>query len=162
MSIVRHQGGWAIALTLFIALLLAIVPLPDWLTSLRPEWTVLTILYWSIALPQRVGVGIAWIVGLLLDVLSGTLLGQRALSLAVVSYIAIRIHQRIRNYPLIQQALVILVLVALYQLLNLWFDGIIGHPAKGWSYWLPSLTSMILWPWVFLLLRRVRRRYKVN
>jgi rod shape-determining protein MreD len=162
MSISRHQGGWIITLTIFIALLLGILPLPDWAENLRPEWAVLVMLYWCIALPQRIGVGIAWIVGLLLDVLTGTLLGQRALSLAVASYIAMRIHQRIRIYPLIQQALIILVLIALYQLLNLWFDGIIGQPAKGWSYWLSSLTSMAMWPWVFLLLRRLRRRFKVR
>lgn len=162
MKIIRHSGGWTITVTVIFALMLAIIPMPEWADNLRPEWVVMAVLYWSIALPERVGLGIAWLVGLILDVLTGTLLGQRALALTIVTYIAIRFHQRIRIYPLMQQAAIILVLLALYRLLILWFDGITGQPPKGWVYWLPSMTSMLLWPWIFLLLRRVRRNYKVK
>jgi rod shape-determining protein MreD len=162
MILARHQGGWVITTSIVVALMLTILPLPNWAQSYRPEWAALVVLYWCMALPERVGVGIAWIVGILLDVLKGSLLGQHALGLAVIAYLAISLHQRIRVYPLSQQALTILMLLALFQLLVLWFDGITGQPAKDWSYWMPSITSMILWPWVFVILRDLRRRFKVT
>ena len=76
----RSQGGLTIALSFFVALILTIIPLPDWMASFRPEWVALTLIYWSMALPQRVGVGIGWGLGLALDVLKGALLGQHALA----------------------------------------------------------------------------------
>lgn len=163
MTLVRHQGGWIIFVSLVVALMLTILPLPEWAEYYRPEWPALVLIYWCMALPQRVGVGIGWIVGLLVDVLKGALLGQHALGLAVIAYITLNLHQRIRVFPLWQQAVTVLVLLALYQLLILWFDGITaGQTSKGWIYWMPSVVSMVLWPWVFVLLRDIRRRFKVS
>ncbi len=160
-TLIRHQGGFTVALTVLVALMLSIVPLPIWLEVYRPDWPVLVLIYWGLALPQRIGVGYGWITGLLLDVLKGGLLGQHALALSVVMFLTLNLHQRIRVYPLWQQAFSVLMLNALYQLLILWFDGITGQNPKGWDYWMPSLTGTLLWPWVFLLLRDLRRRFKV-
>ncbi|WJW75932.1 rod shape-determining protein MreD [Thiohalobacter sp. IOR34] len=158
----RHQGGGVIAVTLLIALLLGIVPLPEGLRAWRPDWALLALLYWSLALPQRIGVGIGWLTGLLQDVLTGTLLGQHALAYAVAVYLVIKLHQRIRLYPLWQQSLSILVLLTLAQLLMLWINGIIGRPIHAWLYWVPSLVGALLWPLVFSLLRRLRRGFRVS
>lgn len=162
MTLAKHQGGWLIALTLLAALMLTILPLPQWADPYRPEWAALVIVYWCMALPQRVGVTIAWFTGLLLDVLKGALLGQHALALTVIAYVALNLHQRIRVFPLWQQSLAVLMLLALYQLLVLWFDGITGQPPKTWSYWMPSLAGMVLWPWLFIILRDLRRRFRVQ
>ena len=162
MSLSRHQGGWIITLTVLIALTLTIVPLPHWLEPYRPAWPVLALIYRGMALPQRVGVGAGWATGLLIDVLTGSLLGQHALALTVVMFLTLNLHQRIRVFPLWQQALSVLTLTALYQLLVLWFDGITGQRTGGWQYWMPSVIGMLLWPWVFMLLRDVRRRFKVS
>ena len=159
MALIRKQGGLVIVISFLVALVLTVLPLPDWAINLRPEWTALVLLYWCMALPHRVGVGIGWCVGMLLDVLKGTLLGQHALGMAVIAYLTINLHQRIRVFPLWQQALTVLMLLALYQLLILWFSG---QQPKGWTYWLPSISGMVLWPWVFILLRGVRRYFKVN
>lgn len=161
-TLIRHHGGFTITLTVLGALMLTIVPLPQWLEVYRPEWPVLVLIYWGLALPQRIGVGVGWLTGLLVDVLKGGLLGQHALALSVVMFLTLNLHQRIRVYPLWQQALSVLMLNGLYQLLVLWFDGITGQSPKGWEYWMPSLTGMLLWPWVFLLLRDLRRRFKVT
>ena len=161
MSLTRHQGGWIIAISVLVALMLTIVPLPEWLRPYRPEWTVLALIYWGMALPQRVGVGTGWATGLFIDVLKGSLLGQHALALTVVMFLTLNLHQRIRVFPLWQQALAVLVLSGLYQLLVLWFEGITGQRTGGWEYWMPSLIGMLLWPWVFITLRDVRRRFKV-
>ena len=158
----RHRGYWVILLTLVAALGLAIFPLPSWARPYRPDWVLLVLLYWCMALPTRVGVGTAWTLGLLLDVLKGTLLGQHGLGLAVVAFLMLKLHQRIRVYPLWQQALSIGMLLTLNQLFMLWVNGILGRPGIDWSYWIPSLIGMILWPWIFILLRDLRRRFRVH
>lgn len=162
MQISNHQGGGLILLSFIVAFMLTVVPLPEFMQFIRPEWSALVLLYWCMALPDRIGVGIGWIVGLLLDVLTGTLLGQHALAMTVIAYLIINLHQRIRIFPLWQQAAIIWMLLNLYQLLLLWFDGITGQPPKGLQFWLPPISGMILWPVVFILLRRLRRHFKVK
>lgn len=155
------RGTSVIIATFIVALLLTIVPMPDWLAVARPEWGALFLLYWCIMLPFRVGVGSAWVLGLMLDVLRGALLGQHALALTVVAYLALKLHLRLRLYPLRQQALSVLVLVTIFQLLLLWTSGMIGKPATSWLYWLPALSSMLVWPLVFGALTAVRRGFDV-
>jgi len=162
MSLTPHQGGGVIIATFVAGFLLTILPLPQALEIWRPDWVMLTLLYWALALPERIGVGIAWVVGLLKDALVGTLLGQYALAYVLATYLIIKLHQRIRLHPLWQQALSILVLLALSQLLVLWVNGIIGRPAHSWLYWMPSLVGALLWPVVFTLLRAVRRNFLVR
>lgn len=161
MTLIRHHAGWVIVLSFVTAFLLTILPLPDWAGPFRPEWAALVLIYWCMALPQRVGVGVGWLAGLFLDVLKGALLGQYALSLALIAYVVLKLHRRIRVFPLWQQAFSILTLLALGQLLVAWSDGIAGRPPKDWLYWAPSVTGMLLWPWVFVVLRDVRRRFRV-
>lgn len=158
----RRQGFGFIAASLAFALLLTVIPLPDPLVLARPEFVALFLIYWCIALPERVGIGTAWIVGLVLDILLGALFGQHALALTIVGFLALRLHLRIRVYPVWQQALSILVLVTIYQLVMLWTSGIIGKPPTSWTYWLPSLASMLTWPIVFTLLNGVQRGFDVN
>ncbi|HQU15239.1 MAG: rod shape-determining protein MreD [Chromatiales bacterium 21-64-14] len=161
MILARHHGGWVIVLSFVAAMALTILPLPGSAELFRPEWTALVLVYWCLALPERVGVGIAWLAGLLTDVLKGGLMGEHALGLTVVAFLTLKLHQRIRVYPMWQQALSVLVLLALYQLVLLWINGIIGHPARTWLYWAPSVTGTMLWPAVFLVLRGLRRRFRV-
>lgn len=145
-----------------VALLLSMVVMPGWAAPFRPEWTVLVLIYWCLALPHRVSVGYGWLVGLCVDVLSGALLGQHALGFAVIAYLVVKLHQRLRVFPIWQQALSVMVFVALEQLLVLWVQGMIGMARESWTYWLPSIVSGLLWPWTFLLLRRLRRRFRVS
>jgi rod shape-determining protein MreD len=156
-----HGGGWIIVASFLAALVLTILPLPDWLGMIRPEWVALVLIYWCMALPGRVGVGFAWIIGLLLDVLRAGLLGQHALSLAIVAYITLQLYQRIRVFPLWQQAVSVFILILLHLLLQLWIKGISGSPPPALAFLLPALSSMLLWPLMFLGLRRLRRRYRV-
>lgn len=162
MSTVYHRGGWVIALSFTAALMLTMLPLPDWAAYLRPEWATMVLIYWCMALPERVGVGIGWIVGLFLDVIHGAVLGQYALALALIAYFTLNLHQRMRIYPLLQQSLIVLVLVLMQQLLITWIKGFLGQSPDSLAYWLPSLTSMLLWAWVFIVLRDLRRHFRVS
>ena len=155
------QGRWVVPSTFVIALLLTALPMPESTAIWRPAWVALVLVYWCMAAPERVGVVVGWTAGLFLDVMTGTLLGQHALGLSVVAYVAHRTHRRVRVLPLWRQGITIFALVFLYQALVLWSNGIRGIPVTAPAYWTSPLVSMLLWPWIFVVLRVVRRRYAV-
>jgi rod shape-determining protein MreD len=151
-----------ISLTVCIAMMLTILPLPNWSIWLRPEWVMLVVVYWCLAIPERMSVGIAWGVGLLLDILEGTLLGQHALALAVVAYFIVKFHPRIRLFPIWQKTFIVFVLSLVYLGLLYWIQGMMGVLPNTWEYWLPAITTALLWPWVFIILRDLRRKFNVS
>jgi rod shape-determining protein MreD len=153
---------WVILASLAAALFLAILPMPGWGEELRPQWVALALIYWSLALPERVGVFWAWGTGLILDVTSGTVLGQHALSLSVVAWLTVELHKRIRVFPPVQQAVSVWILLLLERLLSMWVMGATGQPTPSLHYWLPTFLGMLLWPWVFVALRDLRRRFAVS
>ncbi len=159
-------GLWVIVVTFVVAMVLAIVPLSDAvpveLGYLRPQWVVLVLIYWVIALPQRVGIGVAWVVGLIVDVLLGSLLGQHAIAFIIVAYIASSLYQRLRMFSLWQQSMIVFAIIGLNQLIDFWIESIVGF--GDWNVWylLASVVSALLWPSVFLLLRYLRRQFNVT
>jgi rod shape-determining protein MreD len=151
-----------IAASFALALVLAIVPGPDWAEQFRPDWVGLVLIYWCLALPARVGVGTGWLLGLLLDALHGALLGQHALAKSVIAFLAVRFHPQLRVFPRWQQAAAVLVLIAVNYLLLLWVRSLVGQDPASWRYWTPSIVSMLVWPWLFVILRDLRRRWAVS
>ncbi len=162
MSLFPARGGLVILITLCIALTLTILPLPESVREFRPQWVALVLIYWCMALPHRVGVGFGFSFGILLDVLTGTLLGQHALGLSVVAFATVKLHQRVRVFPLWQQSLVVLVLLVVEHLLALWVMGAINERPPGLIYWAVPPIGALLWPWVFVVLRDLRRRFHVR
>ena len=158
----KNTGGWVILISLLIAFLLTVLPLPSWAVDWRPAWVVMLIIYWCVALPERLGIGFAWCVGLLLDVQQGCLLGENALSLAMIAYFLIWIHKRFRMYSLIQQSCLVGFIVMFYLFISLWVREILGIHSQTWIQWMPVMTTMILWPWLFVILRDIRRKYNVT
>lgn len=158
---ISHTYG-VIALTFLVAILLALLPLPTWLQWGRPEWVALTLIYWSIAVPHRVGISIALVVGIGLDVTEGAVLGQNALGLLVVCLLALLLYQRLRVYSLWQQCAVVFVLVGINQLICQWVQNLEGVGATSLLFLLPAISSALLWPVVLHLLRGLRREYRVG
>jgi rod shape-determining protein MreD len=156
-----QPGGWVILLSGVIALVLTSIPLPGWIEPFHPNWLCLVLIYWCLALPQRVGLGTAWLLGLVLDAARGTLLGQHALALVVMAFLTLKNHRRLRLFPLWQQSLSVLGLLLINQLLVFWVDGIRGYPPRDLWYLAPAVGGMLLWPWVFIILRDMRQRYRV-
>jgi rod shape-determining protein MreD len=146
-------------LTVIAAFMLAIMPLPAWAIELRPDWVTLALIYWAMALPERIGVTIAWLAGLMLDVAHGSVMGQHALGLVIVIWVINMQYQRLRVASLLQQAIVVFFLLFLNQLLVLWVSGIMGKAPDSWLYFMPSLTGALLWPWIFIILRDLRRKF---
>lgn len=158
----RSHGLGFIYLSLLVALLLTVMPMPQQVKLFRPDWALLVVLYWTLALPGRVNILTAFVLGFLTDVLVGTVLGVNALAFSVVTFIVAVNHLKIRNFSVIQQALLLGLFLALYHLLLFWLShfltGVYFLPAYLW----PVLTGMLVWPWLFWLLRRYRRQFKIQ
>ncbi len=158
----QRSGTGVILVSFIVALILSTLPLPENIQSWRPEWVLLVLFYWLVALPERIGIGTAWCLGIVLDVLEGSLLGLNALALTVVAYIALLFYQRVRMFSWLQQALFVFTLVGLNQILCHWVKGILGSSVQTWTFLIPAFVSALLWPWVFVLLRGLRRNFNVN
>ena len=146
-------------ITIIAAFMLAIMPMPDWAVEYRPDWVTLVLIYWAMELSSRIGVTMAWLAGLLLDVSYGTLMGQHAVGLVLVIYVIHMQHQRLRMASLLQQAIVIFFLLLIKQLLVLWVDGMLGRAPGSALYFMPTITSTLLWPWTYLILRDLHRKF---
>lgn len=127
-------------------LVLAIVPLPDWLDPVRPDLALLAVIYWILTSPRIAGLGYAWLSGLFLDVLRGMVLGQHALGFLVVAFLTHRLQLRMRMFPILHQAATVMLLLAGYHFILFWTDGLIGHGYTHWDRWLPVLSGGLLWP----------------
>jgi rod shape-determining protein MreD len=141
-------------LTSVVALALSALPLPYWLAVFRPQFLVLVVLYWSITAPRAGGLMLGLLAGLALDVFQGSVLGEHALALSLITYIAVREHLRIRSKPLLQQALMLPAALVLYEFVAFAIDGWTGHPMTNPLRWVHAATGAISWPLVSLVLTR--------
>ncbi len=151
----RRWPVWGVMLA---AAALTVAPLPTWLEAWRPPWVALVLVYWCLMWPRYFGVGSAWLVGLLLDVLHGTLLGQHALALSVVAYLVLRFHLQMRIFPLWQLTMTVFALLAVNAFIVLWVDGLAGQGRLSLARWAPVVTGVILWAPVMAIMDRIRER----
>ncbi|KEA63274.1 Rod shape-determining protein MreD [Marinobacterium lacunae] len=158
----RAGGGLIILGTFIIGLVLSQIPMPDFMTWARPEWVLLVLIYWVMALPYRIGIGSAFVVGLAMDLVRGSVLGLNALSMTIIAFLVLMLYKRMRMFPLWQQSSLILVLVGINQLLFHWMQGITGTTSDSLLFLLPAVISALVWPWLFLLLRGVRRLFRIR
>ena len=133
-------------LSAVVALILTVLPLPRWLDVARPAFLVLTVLYWSVNAPRAGGLAFGFFAGLMLDVFQGPVLGEHALALSLITYIAVREHQRIRSKPAIQQALIVLAALLMYEVVLFMIDGWTGHPVTSPLRWVHPFTGAVIWP----------------
>lgn len=156
----RQTPGGLILASLLAAYVLAVVPLPEATQPVRPLWVALVMVFWCLETPDRVGIGSAWLAGLGLDLVTGGLLGEHALRLTIMVYIALRFRRRLRFFPLWQQALAVLGLLVNDRVVTLWIQGVMDHPWPDWRFWLAPLAGMVFWPVIFLLLDALRQRFR--
>jgi len=158
----RQLNFLVIPLTLVVALTLQILPLPDWPQVYRPDWVALVLIYWSMALPKKVGLWFAFFTGLLVDVMQGTLLAQHSLALVIIIFININLHQRIRVMSLAGQALYVMILLLIDQIAVVWIEGMLHRNTPLMAFFGPPLIGMVIWPWVFIVLRDIRRKAQIS
>jgi rod shape-determining protein MreD len=147
MMIARTNFGWGRVVVLtVIALAATVAPLPEPVEPYRPNFVALTVLWFCLLSPRLLGLTYAWCAGLALDGFHGVLLGQHALTLTVVAYLAARFRLQIRAFPPLQQSAVILALLWINEFLLFWIDGVAGHPVTDWRRWLSVPISAACWP----------------
>ena len=142
---------WFIVFSLLLALVLNFLPTSAWLWV--PDWVALIIVFWSIREPRRVGMGTGFLLGLAMDVADASVMGQHALAYVLVAYAASSLSRRILWFPLGQQALHVLPLLLLVQLVQLGVRAMPGFVFPGLSYFIGPFVATLLWlPLTFLLL----------
>ena len=161
MAAHTFRGLLTIWLSLLLAMCLQVMPLPDAWLIWRPDWLGLILVYWCVVSPQRVGVFYGFALGLLLDLIEGSPLGQNALVFSLLAYLALLLYQRMRAYALVQQAVMVFILLGIVQLVEQWLRTIFGPFSINLAFLLSALIGAVLWPWFFTLLQAVRRRLNV-
>lgn len=151
-----------VVLTIFAGILLSLLPMPEWAVWLRPAWVLMILLFWAMVHPDYVNVGVAWCVGLVMDFLMATPLGEHALAYTFVIYVVSGLHHRLLFFPLWQQSVCVFIFALVYQSIIYGIQGVLHELPNSSLYWGSSLTTMLLWPWLFVLLHNAGQRFKVN
>lgn len=151
----RSPTSGLIATTFIVALALDMLPWGKWLL---PNFVALILVFWNVFQPRRVGIALAWLLGIITDVHQGSLLGQHALAYSILSYGAIALHRRLLWYSIKGQALQLFPLFFLanlsVMLVSLFFSGI----TPSWTYLVaPVLTAACWIPWASWMLGYLNR-----
>jgi rod shape-determining protein MreD len=152
----RRRQSLMSAATLIAALVLSVFPLPESIAAYRPDWVALIMVYWSLVEPGRFGLVTAMLLGIALDTLTGSLLGQHSLALLVVVYLSQRFHLRIRAFPASQVALIAIALLGVYEFILFWIDGVAGRTVPTIERWAPVVSGAVIWLAVLVVLERSR------
>lgn len=150
---------WLAAVSLLLAMMLRILPLPSSLATFNPDWVLLFLISWVLSTPGHIGLATAWIVGLFTDALTARTLGQHALAYTAVIYVCQRIQPRLRFYPLVQQSLLVALLLSVSRFLVFWTQNGRGPEITDNAYWLPIVSGLLAWPLVQNSLDLLRRRF---
>lgn len=153
----RRRNGWLLPVSLLLALLLGLLPLPAGLMPLRPYWLALVWAYWVLEDEDRAGLGLAFLLGVVADIAFGGLLGEQALRLVVMTFILQRFRSQLRFFPMPQQALVVGALLLNDRVIAAGLRLALGEPQLPWLYWWAPLVGMLLWAPLFVLLDGLRR-----
>jgi len=143
--------------SLLIALLFQLIQLPDLLAAARPAWVALMLAYWALREPRVSTLFPAFVIGLMLDVLFGSVLGQHSLGLVLVVYLVERLRSIFILFPLWQATFALIPAWALYSFLMFWVDGATRHQADPWLRWLPVLSTTLFWPLLFSVMEALRQ-----
>ena len=151
-----RQRTWVPFATVFFAMVLLVIPAPELIRDFLPDWVSLVLIYWALALPTRMGVSLAWLAGLAVDLFTLGIPGAHALSKAVLVYLVKMLALRVRTYPLWQQGVMIMLLLGLEVLLLAIVDMVTDGGLGVLHRWTAVIVGGLAWPLVYVALRRSR------
>ncbi len=155
----RNQLSYRMmVISLLVAMVLTILPLPETAEWFRPYWVAMFVIYWAIEAPGLMTMGWAFAAGILLDFLTGTLLGQHALGLVIATYIVHRFRLRLRFFRLWQQAIVVMVVLLNDRIIYTWIHALVYGHTPGWWILIAPFVAMVTWPWLILIMDLIRRQ----
>lgn len=141
-----------VLLACIIALVLTIIPVPSYFASLRPSWILLLVLYCQFFLPNLFYLTVIIFLGLFLDILLSTTLGEHSLALVITTWLASSKVQRFHMFPMLQQMLLIALFCFIYQLTLYYIDARQGFNSTLFNVIGTTLMSFLIWPWIQLIL----------
>ncbi len=166
MNTLLPPGFWFVISSIYIACILAIFPLSDWLAAMRPVWILLMVIYWVRVLPSYLGLWFAFLVGFACDVLLNKTLGSHGLALVLVVYLQLLLQRQIQMFSTLQQVILVLVFSFIYLLTLRVVEMFFGYPVEiNIVYWLPALINALLWPWFCFVMDGLKIRlgiYETN
>ena len=155
MTRAPHSRFW---LSLLIALLLQLVAMPDVIAAARPLWLPLLLVYWALVEPRVPSLIAAFVLGIAMDVLQNTVLGQHASGFVLLVFVMARTRGVFILFPLWQSTVALIPAWLGYCLLMALIDDIARHRADLWLRWLPALSTTLFWPLVHTLMEGASRR----
>ncbi len=142
--------------TILLSIILIVIPLPDVLDQYRLPWLKMTVIFFSIFNISLIGIISVWFSGLILDIMSGSLMGENALILAVLSYLSYRFRFQIRIYPMWQIMIVVLMLLSLGEFIALWIHGVSGTMFFNIYDWINVGIAVLVWPIFMRVLEKMQ------
>lgn len=155
---IRAPTGWLIYGSFLLGLLFAVLPLPAIAQPLRPYLLAMLVAYWAMEAPTRVGFGTAFLLGVIADLLTASVLGEQAFRLVVIAWLVQRFRTRLRFFPLWQQAAAVGLLLFNDRLIAWFIHAFVGAPPTDWTAWLSPVLAILLWPWLYVLIDMARLR----
>lgn len=146
------RGYFFMFFTLSVGFVFQQFPLMDVMNWFVPEWVLLIFIFWQLQVPHVINFTWVWPVGLLLDAQQSIPLGTSVLGFSVVLYTLQVTYQRMRALNVAQQTIVVFLLVCTYQLVTYWAMVAMGSTYKPLYLWVPALVSVLVWPWMYILL----------
>ena len=144
---------------ILLSIILMVMPVPDVLDQYRLPWLSMTVIFFSIFNISLIGIISVWFSGLILDIMTGGLMGENALILAVLSYLSYRFRFQIRVYPMWQIMIVVLILLSLGVLITLWIDGISGNMLFNIYDWINIGIAVLIWPIFMSILEKMQSSF---
>lgn len=151
-------SGWTLVLLVAAAILLGLAPLPEALRAFRPFWMALVVVYASLEWPDEFGLGTAFLLGLISDLVTGVVFGEHAFRLVVIAFIILRFRSRIRFFPMWQQTAAVFALLMNDRVVTWMLRTFTGDFAIDWRYWIAPAVGALLWPWFFLVVSDISQR----
>ncbi|MCQ9121706.1 rod shape-determining protein MreD [Rodentibacter pneumotropicus] len=150
---------WVMIILFFVvALVMELAPWPIGFQAFKPSWLVLVLTYWALAIPNKVSIGIAFLLGVIWDIVLGSTLGIHALVLSVAFYFIAKNYLVLRNLSLWFQSLLVIIFVFSIRFAIFLVELFLHSAVFNWQEIFGAIASGILWPWVFLLMRKMRRK----
>ncbi len=152
----QQTNYFLITFSFVVGIFLTITPLPEWAIWARPQFIFAILLFWVITSPAQFGIGLAWIVGVVMDLMTGTPLGEHSIIFVLLIYIVLKSRTGLTHSPVLQQITAIFVLASVNALFQGLILGFTGHSTHIAFSLLSAVTTALIWPWLFALLDRLR------